>query len=54
MKQTKVSPVNFSMDEETLNEMHKQMKQDYRRNRSEYLRYLIWKEHNQRRNQKNQ
>ena len=47
---TKANKIIFSLDDETWGEFQKQMKEDYRKNRSEYLRYLVWKEHNERRN----
>jgi len=53
MKPKKANKIIFSLDEDTWNEFQRQMKQDYRKNRSDYLRYLVWKESNERENKFN-
>lgn len=46
--ETKANKIIFSLDDDTWKELQKQMRKDYRKNRSDYLRYLVWKEHNER------
>lgn len=55
MKQdTKSIRLIFSLDQDTWKEFQRQMREDYRQNRSDYLRYLVWKENNERQNKKHE
>lgn len=51
-QQRKSIPFTVTFDPDTYAEFERQMKVDFRTNKSEYLRFLVWKEENNRRNAK--